>query len=265
MPTLQDQKAAVLFLNKVAASNNPVAAIAALKRHGYQTQFDILPADQIENALLGMYVSNPSTYFAVLKEIPYKSDITNWTTAPDTKNKIQSIASQFGYSTPSTGKFDWSNVWSNVVNLISGGTTTTPGSDTQTSQPAVKPLVLIILALIAIISIILTSKFVKDDKTKKWIIIGIVVVMAFVVIYSIFAKSTTTTHVGGSTHQTSGIGGFISGLTGGSLGGWISGLFGGGQPQQYKCDCNKPGYTTDGQYKDTCKEGRIDYQIDCGA
>lgn len=124
------------------------------------------------------------------------------------------------------------------------------------------------------------------DKSKMvnisiWAIFGII---AAVIVYAIFARTTTKSTTGGGGTQVGGIGGFIadlwgsggsnsgsgsgsgnsSGSSGNTVGAWLASIFGSGA-QKYKCDCSRPGYTMDGNPKESCGEGRVDYQIDCGS
>lgn len=156
--TIQEKRAAIIYINKVIASNNPTAAVAALKNNGYKSQFDILPAYQIENALLELYTANPSLYFQSIRAIPYREDITNWTTSPDTKQRIRTIANQLGISVP-TGKIDFQGIWNSIIGTIGGTSTTTPGEDIQTSEPAIKATTLIILVVMIIVAVVVTYLF----------------------------------------------------------------------------------------------------------
>lgn len=101
------------------------------------------------------------------------------------------------------------------------------------------------------------------DKSKAFtgLLIFFGVLLLLVVLYAIFAKKTTKKQTGDVVTTQGGLGGFITGLFGGS-GNWLGNIFGGGGAK-YKCDCNNPGYTRDGDLKESCREGRIDYQIDC--
>lgn len=155
--TQQELNAAVIAINKIIASNNPVAAVDALKKYGFQTKFDVLPAADIEKALLELYTANPSTYFQVIKEIPYRDTITNWTTSPETKQNIYNIASQLGVNqlngNPSA-KIDFGNIWHSIVTTIGGSSTTNPNVVTTTSQPLLSTTWIVILAIIGFAAII---------------------------------------------------------------------------------------------------------------
>lgn len=154
--TQDEARAAKLFINKVIASNNPAAAVRVLKKYGYKTQFDVLSADQIEKALLELLYGNPSRYYAVMQEIPYRQDITNWTTSPDTKQKIRNIAYKVGLSDATAkGDVNWQEIWGTVVSSLGGTTMTNPDVVTETSGPALKPGTIILISSIGILAIFL--------------------------------------------------------------------------------------------------------------
>lgn len=152
--TTQQQNAAVATINKIIASNNPTTAVSVLKQNGFQTQFDVLPADQIESALNNLYNSNRATYLNVVKQIPYREDITNWTTSPDTKTSIRNIANQMGLTQPAKpGMFygiNFGNLWNQIIGGIGGTATQNPNVSTTTTQPAYSATVIIILTVLGL-------------------------------------------------------------------------------------------------------------------
>lgn len=158
MATQAELKAAKLYLNKVIASNNPVVAVKALKKHGYQTQFDVLPADQIEKALLEMLYADPSKYNSVVSEIPYRQDITNWTTSPDTKQKLANIYKQLGLggsNSSSRLNLNIGDIWNSITGALGGSSTSNPDVITNVVEPAVSAGIIIIIAVTGIGSIVL--------------------------------------------------------------------------------------------------------------
>lgn len=162
--TRADIQQSIVFINKIIASNNPRVAVAVLKQHGYQTQYDIISADQIEGALLNLYTSSPVEYVQAIKQIPYISDITNWTTSPDTKEKIKSIAKSLNINTGNqSSKTDWSSLWEGIKDGISTTITTMGGGSTTISTPLISPWVAFLVLILAIAAILfLVLKFGKQ-------------------------------------------------------------------------------------------------------
>lgn len=154
--TQQDLNNAIIFINRIIASNNPKVAISTLKKYGYKSQYDIISADQIEKALMDLYVSSPMEYADAIREIGYKEDITNWTTSPDTKERIKALANQFGIDT-SIAKFSLSDLWQQIKNGITSTTTAIGGGSTTTTKPAVPAWVILLIALLGISAMIFVA------------------------------------------------------------------------------------------------------------
>lgn len=163
--TNQELNTAIIAINKIIASNNPVVAVAALKRNGYQTQFDVLSAAQIEKALIEFYNANPNVYSQIIQQVPYREDITNWTTSPDTKTNIRNIAAQLGLTQSQRGTsgsgggnqfygLNLGDLWKQIVGSIGGTATTNPNVITTTTQPVFSTTTIVILVLLAIAAII---------------------------------------------------------------------------------------------------------------
>lgn len=128
------------------------------------------------------------------------------------------------------------------------------------------------------------------NKTVKWLLIALAIIVALVIIilaikYFMDQSANNNTQPPVPPVQTGNV--ITDALSALFSGSFLTNLFGGkkcdpnrpgyqmngdfnpakcptGPAQQYKCDCSKPGYTTAGAYKESCKEGRVDYMIDCG-
>lgn len=126
------------------------------------------------------------------------------------------------------------------------------------------------------------------NKTVKWIliilaIIVVIVIIIFAIKYFLDQSSTNNAPVNNNNNTSNSLVDSLSSL----LPNFIQNLFGGKKcdparscyqkngdyngeccqtsdgGQSFKCDCSRPGYTVAGEYKESCKEGRINYQIDC--
>lgn len=272
MATQAELKAAKLYLNKVIASNNPVAAVKALKKYGYQTQFDVLPADQIEKALLEMLYADPAKYYAVVREVPYRQDITNWTTSPETKQKLANIYKQLGLggsNASSKLNLNIGDIWNSITGALGGTTTNNPDVVTNVVEPAVSAGLIIIIAVSGIGAIVLlyllaSKKINTGGNSLKWVMAAIAVIIVGVILYAIFARKSTTTHSGGGGTSQGGLGNFVSGLFGGA-GTWLGNIFGpkGGSGGTKYCDCSREGYAADGTADNNCKPGGLFYDSEC--
>lgn len=165
--TAQELNTTVIAINRIIASNNPVVAVTALKNYGYQTQFDVLPADQIEKALFNLYTTKPDVYFNVIRQIPYRANITNWTTSRETKQNIINIANQIGATSRGTnnigagggtgqtfGDLDVSGWWNTIITSIGGSAVTKGDIITTTTKPLISTTTIVIISVIAFLAII---------------------------------------------------------------------------------------------------------------
>lgn len=151
--TLQQLRSSAIRINQIVATNNPKGVTDALKREGYPTQFDIMSADDIEKALLGIYNLDPLKWNRILSSVSYNPQVTNSSTTPETKQYIINLGRSLnmpGSDVASASRFDFSGAIHWITGLITGTTVNNSNTVTSTTTPAVKTGIVILVTILAI-------------------------------------------------------------------------------------------------------------------
>lgn len=151
--TSQELKSAAIRINQIIATNNPKGVTEALKREGYPTQFDIMSADDIEKALLGIYNLDPLKWNRIVSSVSYNPQVTNSSTTPEAKQYIINLGRNLnmpGSDTASASRFDFSGAIHWIGGLIAGTTVNNSNTVTSETQAQVKTGIVIFVTILVI-------------------------------------------------------------------------------------------------------------------
>ena len=159
--TPSELRSSAIIVNSIIATNNPRVATDALRREGYQSTYDIMGAAEIETVLLNIYDRDPLKWTKIVSYVPYRTDITNSSTSPEVKQTIVDLATRLNIITPeqnATSKFSLSDLFDKLKGIIGGNTVNNPSKDETIVEPAVKPLTVVIVVIVALAATYLLLK-----------------------------------------------------------------------------------------------------------
>ena len=179
-----------------AIQNNKEGVIQAMNSTGNAVASNISDAKLIEQVWNVFKNKGVAGLKDVLDRVPRdKKKITD--------KEAQAFITKFRNLPPEAKFGDWVKNIGDYFGDLLGGSAVQGGSVSQvTSESALSPTVMILIALTGLVSIILLRKvFIA--------VIGIIVVVVMIIAYGIFAKKITSVTTGGNTTVHNGIGDIV--------------------------------------------------------
>lgn len=197
MLNIRDIQALIAF----AVMNNKLGVIQAMNNTGNFVPFNISDT-VLFDAVLNVYETQGlNALKIVLNQVALdRSKLT--------QDEARNLFIKYNNLDPATAKFSLDNIGKSIGDFLSGTTVVNQTGGTLTSTSVLSPTTLTLIVVIGIILMIIFRKFVA-------VVIGIIVIIAAVVAYGIFARNISQTGPTGTTTVHEGALGWLAGVLNG--------------------------------------------------